>query len=274
MKISLLITTYNDPMRLEKVLSHCLRLRPQPAEILVCDDGSRPDTEELIKSFARNSSTPVRHVFQEDRGWDAAGIRNLGAIRSSGDYLLMIDGDCVPHPLFVSDHLAAAAEGFFVFGDRAHVLEEYIDGFSTRFDVVVSCLFRRRINKRRAALRNPFETPKVFDRAAFTEISPVGSLAICCNFGVWKKDFLAVNGFDESFRHWWPEDAECSARLLNHGLKLKKFHQKCLVYHLDHGDTSRPCSEVYHYSNHSFLSGKTAATIGIRERLAQANVKT
>jgi glycosyltransferase involved in cell wall biosynthesis len=273
MKISLLITTYNDPVRLKKTLSHCLRLRPQPAEILVCDDGSRPDTGEIIRSFALNSSTPVLHIFQDDHGWDAPGIRNLGAIRSSGDYLLMTDGDCVPHPRFISDHLAAAAEGFFVFGDRAHVLKEYVDGFSTRFDVVWNYLLRKRIIKRRAALRNPLETPRVFDRSAFPDIGAVASLAICCNLGVWKKDFFAVNGFDESFRKWWPEDAECSARLLNHGLKLKKFHQKCLVYHLDHSDTSHPSPEVYHYSNHSFLSGKTAATIGIRERLAQSNVK-
>ena len=98
MKISLLITTYNDPVRLKKTLSHCLRLRPQPAEILVCDDGSRPDTGELIRSFARNSSTPVLHVFQDDHGWDAPGIRNLGAIahfrgsplRKIGDFSLNV----------------------------------------------------------------------------------------------------------------------------------------------------------------------------------------
>lgn len=268
-KISLIITTFNDPFRLENVLSHCVKLKPQPAEILVCDDGSKEETRKLIEGFARTSPTPIIHVYQENHGWDAPGIRNYGAIRATGDYLVMIDGDCVPHPQFLADHLAAAEQGFFVFGERAHVVEEHVAGFSTRMDVVMKYILTRKINKRRAAIRWPWDRAEVFARDSFTAMDPLASIAICCNFAVWRRDLLEINGFDESFRAWWPEDSECAARLLNRGVKLKKFHNRCLVYHLNHGERSRVCHDEFRFSENSLLSGKTRTTNGIAERLAR-----
>src|SRR3984957_7614521 len=110
----------------------CLKQNPQPFEILVCDDGSKIDTKNLVDSFAKKSRTPIIHVYQEDHGWDVSGIRNLGTLQSSGDYLVIIDGECVPHPSFIRDHMQAAETGCFVFGERSHVVKEHIDGFSTR----------------------------------------------------------------------------------------------------------------------------------------------
>jgi glycosyltransferase involved in cell wall biosynthesis len=142
-EISLLITTYNDPLRLEKTLSHYLKLRPQPLEILVCDDGSASETKTLVDAFARRFNPPLIHVYQEHRGWDAPGVRNLGAIRARGNYLVMTDGDCVPHPKFIQDHLAAAEKGCFVIGNRSHVRKEHVRKFSTRADVVVAYLVQK-----------------------------------------------------------------------------------------------------------------------------------
>jgi hypothetical protein len=265
--ISLLITTYNDPLRLEKTLSHHLQLRPQPFEIVVCDDGSKPETKSLVDAFAGKSRTPIVHVYQEDHGWDAPGIRNLGAITARGNYLVMTDGDSVPHPKFLQDHLAAAEEGWFVFGDRSHVNTEHVPGFSTRTGVLLSYVLRKKIRKRSVALRNAFEKPVVYSRAQFKKLDQLASVALCSNFGIWKNDFMAVNGFDESFRKWWPEDAECSARLLNSGLKIKKYHQKCLVYHLDHGNSPGGSPEAWRFAERSLLNNIRVTPNGIQQRV-------
>lgn len=269
-KISLLVTTYNDPDRLEKTLSHYLRLALQPFEILVCDDGSKVETKNLVDSFIRKSRTPIIHVYQEDHGWDPSGIRNLGTLQASGDYLIFTDGDCVPHPQYIHDHLQAAETGCFVFGDRSHVLQEHIDRFTTHTLTRLSYILTKKINKRQSALRNPFEKPEVREKSAFRDINALASLSICCNFAMWKQDLVAVNGFDESFNSWWPEDAECAARLLNRGLKLKKYRQKCLVYHLNHGDSSVSCPEKYQFAETSLLSGKLETSRGIKQHLAGA----
>ena len=269
--VTLLITTYNDPLRLEKTLSHYLKLSPQPFEIVICDDGSKPETKSLVDAFAGKSRTPIVHVYQEDHGWEAPGIRNLGAITARGNYLVMTDGDCVPHPKFLQDHLAAAEEGCFVFGDRSHVNTEHVPGFSTRTGVLLSYVLRKKIRKRSSALRNPFEKPSVYTRKHFSNLNQLGNLALCSNFGVWKSDFLAVNGFDESFKIWWPEDSECSARLLNSGLKMKTYRRKCLVYHLDHGKSPGTNPEAWRYAERSLLADIKKTPNGIEQRLERMN---
>jgi hypothetical protein len=268
-KISLLITTFNDPLRLKQTLDHYLKQNPQPFEILVCDDGSTFETKELVGAFAKIARTPIIHLYQEDKGWDAPGIRNLGAIMSRGNYLLMTDGDCVPHPRFIHDHLAAAEDNCFVVGERSHILKEHALAFSTRADVLLYYVCTKKVHKRSFTLRNPFEKPAVYTKECFLKIEPLASKVMACNFGVWKSDFIAVNGFDESFRSWWPEDAECSARLLNSGLKLKKYRKKCLVYHLNHDETSRQCAEEYRFAERSLISGARFTTNGIEQRLSR-----
>ena len=197
------------------------------------------------------------------------GIRNLGAITARGNYLVMTDGDCVPHPKLIQDHLLAAEAGCFVFGDRSHVVQDHVSGFSTRPGVLLAYLLSRRIHKRSAAVRYPFAKPTVYQRAAFATLDQLASLALGGNFGVWKSDFLAVNGFDESFKTWWQEDAECAARLLHLGLTLKKYRRKCLVYHLDHGGSPAARPESWQFAEHTFRTQKRESANGIQQRLAR-----
>ncbi len=60
-----------------------------------------------------------------------------------------------------------------------------------------------------------------------------------CNFGIWRRDFLNVNGFDESFQGWGHEDADMVLRLHNAGLQRKNGFCATEVYHLWHKENSR-----------------------------------
>ena len=71
---ALLISTYNWPDALRLVLDSALRQTRLPDEILVADDGSGPETRELIDSFRKKAPCPLRHVWHEDAGF------RLGAI--------------------------------------------------------------------------------------------------------------------------------------------------------------------------------------------------
>ena len=59
------------------------------------------------------------------------------------------------------------------------------------------------------------------------------------NLGVWRKDFIAVNGFDESFQGWGHEDADLAVRLLKIGVKRKDGQFSLPVLHLWHQESSR-----------------------------------
>ncbi len=60
-----------------------------------------------------------------------------------------------------------------------------------------------------------------------------------CNIGVWRSDFLAVDGFDEAFSGWGHEDSDFAIRLIRAGLKLKDGRFAVPVLHLWHKENDR-----------------------------------
>lgn len=105
MKVSIIVTTYNQPNSLEKVL-HGLNYQSRIAnEVIVADDGSGQETAMVIKKLSATVAYPLLHVWHEDQGFRAAKIRNEAIKKSTGDYLVLLDGDCIPNRHFVKDHI-------------------------------------------------------------------------------------------------------------------------------------------------------------------------
>lgn len=95
-KISVIFSTYNSPKWLEKVLWGFDCQTDDNFEIVVADDGSKEDTQRVIEKFAAQSSVPVKHVWQEDDGFQKCKILNKAIVEAEGEYLVFTDGDCVP----------------------------------------------------------------------------------------------------------------------------------------------------------------------------------
>ena len=81
--------------------------------------GARAGPARGLPAFA----CPVRHVWHPDVGFTAARARNLGARHAQADYLVFLDGDCVPGRGFVEHHCALAQQGHFVNGSRVLLSE-------------------------------------------------------------------------------------------------------------------------------------------------------
>jgi len=62
-----------------------------------------------------------------------------------------------------------------------------------------------------------------------------------CNLGVWKSDFIRVNGFDELFEGWGFEDSDLVIRLIHAGVVRKEGRFAVPVLHLwhPHNDKSK-----------------------------------
>jgi GT2 family glycosyltransferase len=54
------------------------------------------------------------------------------------------------------------------------------------------------------------------------------------NFGIWRRDFEAVNGFNEEFVGWGCEDDEFRVRLVRAGIRLRTIIRDAPTYHLWH----------------------------------------
>src|SRR5947209_8216139 len=74
--ISVIVPTYNREDALAAVLRGLAAQRDRGFEIVIADDGSRPATAGLIRSWMERAGVPLRHVRQDNAGFRAAEIRN------------------------------------------------------------------------------------------------------------------------------------------------------------------------------------------------------
>jgi len=238
--ISIIVTTYNRPDALRAVLAGLEAQRDRDIEVCVADDGSRDDTRELVQAAARTATLPLVHVWQEDRGFRAGAARNRAAAGARGDYLIFLDGDCVPRPDFIAQHRALAEPGWMVAGNRILLSQAFtqrvlagqmpIHGWSNaRWQVA---LREGAINRRLPLMTLPLGPLRKLAAQRWERVRT-------CNLGLWKRDFVAVNGFDEAYEGWGFEDSDLAVRLLNAGVRRKEGAFATGVLHLWHRENDR-----------------------------------
>ena len=118
-RVSVIVTTYNRPDALDAVLRALAQQTDTNFEILVADDGSRPDTARVIEGWTAAAAPPrLKHVWQPDDGFRLAEIRNRAIRAAPGEYCIFLDGDCLARADFVATHRRLAERGCFVAGNR------------------------------------------------------------------------------------------------------------------------------------------------------------
>ena len=123
--ISVVVYTYNWSEALRLVLISLNNQTDNNFEVIIVDDGSTNETKEMINAFKTQAKFPLQHLWQEDNGFRAARARNLGIKHSAGDYVVFLDGDCVPNTRFVEHHRKLAEKNYFVAGHRIILSQGY-----------------------------------------------------------------------------------------------------------------------------------------------------
>ncbi|MHB8808764.1 MAG: glycosyltransferase family 2 protein [Desulfobulbaceae bacterium] len=227
MRLSLIITTYNWKEALEVSLRSAFQQTILPGEIIVADDGSGPDTSEVVARLAAISPVPVTHSWQEDKGFRLARSRNRALAKAKGEYIVLVDGDIVLERHFIEDHLGFARPGFFIQGTRV-LLSRELSAQVLANNAMLPTFCGRGVENRKNCLRSHF-LARLF---SFTSRSLIGIKT--CNFAFHKQDAISVNGFNEDFVGWGREDSEFTVRLLNNGIRRRNMRFNGLAYHLYH----------------------------------------
>lgn len=258
-RLSLIISTYNRPDALAKVFAGVARQSRLPGEVIVSDDGSAAATRELVAAWGRAQSFPVRHVWHPDNGFHKTIILNKSVAEALGEYLVFLDGDCVPHQDFVADHTALAERGCWVQGRRCFVEEPHVAAFELGRTPVWRWILRGRITGAAKALRLPF--PVVRRDTAQRGI-------IGCNLAAWHDDVIAVNGFDEEYSGWGGEDSDLGTRLYHLGRPRKFVYAHAIVFHLNHPMTPRSqAAQGFARLDETIRSGKIRCARGLDQQL-------
>jgi len=269
--ISLVITTYNRPDALAAVLQACFLQTDKNFEIIIADDGSAANTGACIARLAADAPVPLSHVWQPDLGFRAARARNRGILAARGEYIVFLDGDCIPQRDFIARHRALSRCGALVSGSRillsaaltSHVLAEGIDPATASPATCLRWRLRGDSNKALQLLVRWPDLGRTSKRFRWRRIKS-------CNLAVWRSDLEGVNGFDESFTGWGYEDSDLVLRLFHAGVLRKDGAFATEVFHLWHREADRERAD----SNRQAVlaragTGITQAVQGLREHACE-----
>lgn len=243
--VTVIISVYNKWEWVELVLTGLEIQSFTDFEVVIADDGSGTAFIDALKKYSAVSPLSVRHVWHEDKGFRKTRILNGAVKAAKGDYLVFVDGDCVPDRHFVADHWQNRQTNTILAGRRVNLSPAVTasltaarirEGFMSSpafYGQVWLDNFRKRGKHAEKSLRLPYFLHRLL---------PEKSRGILgCNFSLYRDDLLQINGFDMRYEApAFGEDTDIDQRLRWLGKKVKLLKFQAVQYHLYHKKLGRP----------------------------------
>jgi len=265
---AVVVTTYNRPDALAAALAGYLEQTDLDFELLVADDGSKGETRLLVEGVAARAPFALHHVWQEDSGFRPGAARNRAVAHTQADYLIFVDGDCVPALDFVRSHKMLAEKNCFLSGNRVllsesftrRVLAEQLPLHRWRAARWLQAWMARDVNRLLPLL--------ILPDAPFRKCAPQKWEGVkTCNLSLWRADFMRVNGFDESYSGWGLEDSDLAIRMIRAGVHHKSARFATPVFHLWHRENDRGrLTENQKLLDDILSSNRIEARIGVNQQ--------
>lgn len=238
--ISVIITTYNWPKALAAVLTGLLQQTDQQFSVLIADDGSVDELKTIIHSFQPQFKHQLKHIWQEDDGFRASMIRNKAAAQAETEYLIFIDADCVPNQNFIARHRKLAEKGYFICGSRILLTQDFTQKVLQEKITLATWTGADWWRAKKKGYCNRMR-PALYLPLGILRKSNKRNWKACrtCNFGVFRQDFIAINGFNEAYHGWGMEDSDLAIRLIKSGIYYKSGRFSASVAHLWHQQNDR-----------------------------------
>ncbi len=272
MRLSIVLSTYEWPAALDAVLRSLAEQSDPDFEVVVADDGSGPDTAAVVDRWQAAYAGRLAHTWQPDDGPRLAHVRNLGAAAARGDYLVFMDGDCIPRRHFVAAVRRAALPGWFLAGKRVQ-LSSKLSRAVTEAQLSVSRWSSPRVLLRTGSgIDRPVHlTPRDRRRPwrdKLPDFLPDGN-AYGFLQGVARDDFELVNGYDLRFVGWGDQDVDLAVRLRRLGLRCGYAGPHTTMLHLWHVSRSTPERATWSLLQETLESERIRAVEGLRELAAE-----
>lgn len=249
-KASVIIAVYKDTEALFGILNALDNQTEQNFEIIISEDCESTEMKTFLASYKKRDN--FFHLTQKDDGWRKTLGVNRAITFAHTDYLMFLDGDCIPDPNFVSLHLENAEQGKFLTGRRVYlgpVFSKHLRKHPSFIKIIQNRLLF-------LLLLIPLHIDKV--RSYEVGLSsrflqwlrgkkPVGIIG--CNFSCFKKDLVAINGYNEDLKGVGGEDSDLQWRFEGLGMATKSMKFLIPVYHLFHENSRQGSDENLRLSN-------------------------
>ncbi len=239
--LSLIIAVYNRPEVLRFVLAACGRQSLTDFEIIVADDGSGPEVKDVIEKSRARDRVPITHLWHEDLGWRKNVMLNKAILAARSEYLVFVDGDCLPAKDFLMDHWNQRETGKVLLGRRVETSERWARALTMekidtgRFEMIGLTELVDGIAGRAARLEDAIRIRSGLLRRLSSRSADriLGS-----NFSLHKNDIVSINGFDEEYDGpGHGEDSDVQYRLSLIGVMGKSIRNLAIQFHVYHPRT-------------------------------------
>ena len=243
MKVSLIIAVYKNIKALDLIIKALKLQTYKNFEVVIVEDCEDISMSNYIKTI---TTLEVIHTTQEDIALRKARSQNNGIIASTGEYLIFIDGDCIPYSTFIENHIKLSQENTVLSGRRVNlnekVTKKIFNNDITPFEIEkkyflqLDLIFDKSVKYEQGICINPDS----FIYKKFLHKEKRNTDILGCNFSCFKKDFVEINGFDEGYQGTaLSDDTDLTWRFQAYGLELKSCKNAANVFHLWHNVIDR-----------------------------------
>jgi glycosyltransferase involved in cell wall biosynthesis len=199
--ISVVIPTYNRSHFISKAIECCLNQTLPPTEIIVVDDGSTDNTEQIVKQY------PVTYIKKENGGVSSA--RNVGIKHAKTKYIINIDSDDTCEP---------------------STFAKFLQAMENRDDRLISCRLRHVYLDTGVSIETPWpiNNNNIYNENFFLSFAMFPKTA-------WEK----VGGFDEALGYIGWEDWDFWIRLAEKGYEFKLVEEHLFNYTMNSAGLSK-----------------------------------
>lgn len=239
MKTTVIVSIYKDVEALDVIINSLVNQTHQADEIIISEDGNSKDVKRYCETL---KNLKIKHLSQPDNGWRKNKALNKAIKESKNDYLIFIDGDCVPYPTFIESHVTLCEENTVLCGRRTEPGKKFsqqlrtkklsIDKFVANY---ISNYFKLKKDNVRHYDDGIYLHPNSSILKLIKKFRKKENHIVGCNFSCWKKDLEKINGFDEDFTlPTTGEDTDIERRMRHFGIKMKSCRYSANMVHLYH----------------------------------------
>ena len=267
MKVSIIVAVYKDVEALRLIVKALQTQTYKNFELIVAEDGASKEMKEFVASV---KGLDIKHTTQEDRGVRKARSQNNAVLASSGEYLIFIDGDCIPYKNFIEGHVVLSEKERVLTGRRFNIPKEMVTKIKSGFLKIEELednlwryfylIFKKSVRFRQGIYINPNSVLYKLINKRDISVAILG-----CNFSCFRDDMLTLNGFDESYGETAiPDDIDLEWRFKAKGLKLKSCKNVANMFHLDHNIHDRgDATPLLDIMNERKKAGKYRCEMGL-----------
>ena len=272
MKVSVIIAVYKDVEALELIIESLKNQTYKNFEVVIAEDGQDEKMQAFIESI---KDLDIKHTTQEDIGIRKTKSLNNGIIASECEFLIFIDGDCIPYSTFIESYVKISQDGFIISGRRVNLGPKYskklrnkiISPLELEKTFLLRYIFISQDCKEGHSEDGFYFSPDGWIYNKFIKNRKASTSILGCNYACFKKDIIAINGYDEGYGETAiGDDTDLEWRFKALGCKIKSAKNVANVFHLYHSRSFRNRIDTNKYLEifkENKLNNKFICTFGL-----------